>query len=230
MEALHRHAFGCQHVVDLAACGLGHGAILVVKGVPAGIARKEMRHVRHVSLDVNLGIARRHDMADVARGVSGRRDCSNPGNDVLARLVGRDLAADGIEHAAGVLEDVLHTAGRRPAHLAVIHEVFPFDCWHQHLGLGECQLPRGIEDAVDVVAVEMRDQHDVDCAAVDAGSLEVGLELPAGTLAGGERRLADAGIDRHQFGAGVDHDGVIGRGHHIGRIECGGEPGVDLLA
>ena len=48
---------------------------------------------------------------------------------------------------------------------------------------GNAGLLSAVEQAVDVVAVEVRDDHDVDRVAVDAGGGQVGVELASGAFA-----------------------------------------------
>ena len=90
------------------------------------------------------------------------------------------------------------------AHLAVIHEVLPLRGRHQHLGIRERQRVFRGQEAVDVVAVEVRDHHHVDRLGVEACGDHVGGELSDIALARRERGGAVAGVDHDQLAAGID--------------------------
>jgi hypothetical protein len=64
----------------------------------------------------------------------------------------RHLAAERVEHAAIVLEQIPHAPGRGAAHLAVVHPERPFRMRHEDLGIREGRLAVGREKAVHVVA------------------------------------------------------------------------------
>ena len=97
MEALQQHLFRHQHVVDLAAGFLSHDRILVVEGVPAGIACEQERHVGHVGLDVDLARPGGHDMGIVARGMAMSADRGDAGDNLLAFVIGPQP----LQHLAG---------------------------------------------------------------------------------------------------------------------------------
>ncbi len=152
------------------------------------------------------------------------------GRDFLAGLVLRDLAAERIEHAADVLEVALEDRIAGPlAHLAVVHPELPFHCRNHDLGVGEGRLVLGREQAVDVVAVEVRDDDGVDCRAVDAGRRKVVVELA--DLALGLRELVgpETGIDHDELRPGVDDDRIEGVGDLVGRQMVLGEDLVDVV-
>src|SRR3984957_15237460 len=69
VEALHRDLLRRQHVVDLAARRLGLDRLVVVEGVPAGMAGEQERGVGHVGLHIDRSRARRDDMGGVPRRV-----------------------------------------------------------------------------------------------------------------------------------------------------------------
>jgi hypothetical protein len=87
----------------------------------------------------------------------------------------------------------------------------------------------GSEEPVHVIGVEMRDHHQIDGVAVDAGRGEVVLQPPAFALALREHRLAIAGVDQHALAAGRQHDRRIGVAHVIGRQSRGLERGGELV-
>jgi hypothetical protein len=66
-----------------------------------------------------------------------------------------------------------------------------------------------------VIAVEMRNDHDIDCVTVDARGLQIGMILadPALTLL--EHAKAETGIDGHKFRSSVDDHRRIGVRHLV---------------
>jgi hypothetical protein len=87
--------------------------------MPAGIAREQERHVGDVGLDVDRARSGRHDMGIVAGGMAVGADRRDAGDDLLALVIG----PQSLHHLAGkdaaiVLEQVLHAALGRAAHLA----------------------------------------------------------------------------------------------------------------
>ena len=80
------------------------------------------------------------------------------------------------------------------------------------------------DQAADVVAVHVRDQHRIDLLRLVAGGGEVGEQVA-------ERRpeqLGRAGVDQHQLVAGVHQIGVD-RGRHRFRLERALQQALDLL-
>ena len=66
---------------------------------------------------------------------------------------------------------------------------------------------------------------DVDLVAVDAGGLQVGVELPGGALAVLEVRLAGAGVDHDQLRAGVHGARAVRDRDHVRvQLQIGGSP------
>jgi hypothetical protein len=84
----------------------------------------------------------------------------------------------------------------------------------------------GHQQAVDVVAVIVRDDHGIDGVAVDTGGGEIAHELAADAVALLVVGLAGAGIDHDELGADVQANRVIGRGHHVLFHEDLGERGI----
>ena len=72
-----------------------------------------------------------------------------------------------------------------------------------------------------MVAVEMRDQHDIDLLGIDAGRFHIAARLPDQAFAAGEGAESVAGVDGDQLGTGVDDHRAERDGHlpvrHIGR-------------
>ena len=69
------------------------------------------------------------------------------------------------------------------AHLAIVHPELPFHGRHHDFGIRIVRLVVRIQQTVDVIAVEMRNDDDVDVRRIDARSSEVSLKLPQRTLA-----------------------------------------------
>ncbi len=93
---------------------------------------------------------------------------------------------------------------------------------HHDLRIRKGQRAIGQANPVDVVAVHVRQQHNVDVLGVDAGSLKVLQRATDRAFARFEIRDAVAGIDQHKLGAGVDELRIERhRDHalwHVGRL------------
>ena len=81
---------------------------------------------------------------------------------------------------------------------------------HEDLGLRKGRLAVGGQQAVDVVAVEVRDDDGIDGAAVDTGGGEIGVELADDAFALLVHRGTKAGVDDDELRAGVHRDRRIG--------------------
>jgi hypothetical protein len=75
-----------------------------------------------------------------------------------------------------------------------------------HLRSGS-ELAIGAEETVDVVAMEVRNDHGVDRLGVDAGSRKISVELTHGALALLVNAQTEAGVHHHQLGTRVHDDG-----------------------
>ena len=129
--------------------------------------------------------------------MAGRADRGDAERHLLIPGVARDLAVERIEYPAVVVEELGHAALGRAAHLAVVHPELPFAVGHLDLGIRERRRVVGGEQPVHVIGVEVRDHHDIDRIAADAGGCEVVLQPAALAFALRERRLAVAGVDQH---------------------------------
>ena len=113
--------------------------------------------------------------------------------------------------AARVLERALH-AGRGRRHARIVHPEGVFRRRHHHLGLGEGPFARLVAQPVDVVPMEVADEHGVDVRSLHASGTQA-VEQLAG---GGAAKLAQPGIDedlarpRHHQERGVGHVDVVG--------------------
>ena len=166
----------------------------------------------------------------MADAVPGRADGGHARRHVPIPGIARDLAAERVEDAPVVVEQLGHTAFGGAAHFAVIHPEDPFLLRHHDLGIRKRRrLVVGREQAVHVVAMKMRDHHDVDGVAVEAGRRKVVLQPPALALGLREHRLAVAGVDQHAFAAGLDQDRRIDVPHVVGRKPRLGERGQQLI-
>ena len=133
-----------------------------------------------------------------------------PGTTSLPSLVGaQPLQHLAGEHPAIVLEQTFHAPLGRAAHLAVVHPELVLARRHQNFGVGEGQRTVGLQQAVDVIAVIVRDDDGIDRLGVDAGGSQIGHQLAARSLGRLERRLARAGVDEHKLLAGVDDDRIV---------------------
>ncbi|MGY4428210.1 hypothetical protein ACVWWO_000687 [Bradyrhizobium sp. F1.13.1] len=96
---------------------------------------------------------------------------------------------------------------------------------HHDLRIRKGERAVGEANAVGVVGMQMRQQHDIDALGVDAGGLEVLQRAADRALAGLEIGDTVAGIDQHELGAGVDELRVERyRDHalrHVGRLARG---------
>lgn len=66
-----------------------------------------------------------------------------------------------------------------------------------------------------MIAVEVGDDDDVDRVAVDAGGLQIVVELAADALAALVVGFAGAGVHDHELGASLDDDRRVRDRHHV---------------
>ncbi len=181
------------------------------------MASEQVRIVGHVRLDVELGRARGEHIGRVADAVPHRRNRHDAGRELLVPLILRHLAAERVEYPAIVLEQVFHAALGGAAHLAVVHPELPFRRRHQHFRVWESELVALVDQAIHVIAVEMRDDHRVDVGHLDAGGGEVLRQLAELALGLLEGARAAAGVEQDELRAGVDHDRRVVMDHLVGR-------------
>ena len=73
-----------------------------------------------------------------------------------------------------------------------------------------------------MIAVEVREDHRIDCTPVDAGGGEIGVELADRTLGCLELGRSVAGIDHDQLAAGI-HDDWRERRRHLVLFSVAGD-------
>ena len=61
--------------------------------------------------------------------------------------------------------------------VCVVGPEFDVRSRHEHFGLGERKLALRIEETVDVIAMQVRDDNNVNRIRVDSGGGEIGMEL-----------------------------------------------------
>ncbi len=206
----YQHPFLGRHVERPPPRRPRHIGILIEHRRPVGIAHEQQRvvgDVRQIQHALVVGLDRE---GAVARRVAIGGDRLDAGDQFLARLIARHLVGDRAEYPADALEPGLHPFGRL-GHVVIIHPERPFRRRHHDLGIGVGQRAVLAAQAIDVVAVEVADDDDVDRLRVDPGGGEVGDKLAGGW--GPE--LAVARIQQHQFGTSVDHEGSKRDGHLV---------------
>ena len=82
-------------------------------------------------------------------------------------------SASGSKTQSVVREQRLHPAGRRAGALVVVHPEAPLVRGHGDLGPRERRAAVRRDEAADVIAVEVGDDHDVDVVRADADRREV---------------------------------------------------------
>src|SRR4029077_4187497 len=150
------------------------------------------------------------------------------GDNVLAPLVGTHMLHHlGVEYPPHVLEVGLDTDGTGAAHLAIVHPVFMLGRRHEDFGVRIGERIVGHQQAVNVVAVIVRDNHSIDAGAFVAGGRKVGGELAADAIGLLVVGFNGTGVDNQELGTGVHRNRVIGRRHHVFLHEDFGERRVD---
>src|SRR5262244_2582576 len=209
---------GRSHVVDAAARRHGLLRLVVEHDLPIGVAQEQVGHVGDVALEEQLRGPRGDDEGGVPGRVAAGLDRGDAGSDLAAPFIARHLVREVGENLAVESERGLGEALWRPAHVVVVHPERPVDGGHLDLGIGEGERSvRGLEPE-DMVAVQVRDQDDVDCVRIKAsGGQGRGQQPDRRTEAG-----AIAGVDQHELGAGVDYDRIERRDdaalRHIGGL------------
>ena len=158
--------------------------------------------------------------------MAGGRNRGDAGHDLLVPLVLRHLAFDaGIDlfHIGKVV--LHHLVGLGLCGILLAHPEFPVFCRHHDLGIRKRHRTVGGADAVGVVGMQMRHQHDVDVLGLDPGSGKVLQRAADRALAGLEIGNAITAIDQHQLAAGVDELRIERHRHHalrhVGGLGCG---------
>src|SRR5262245_49509880 len=95
----------------------------------------------------------------------------------LAGLIRRDLAIKCVEYAARVCEHGLHALRGPFAHLGIVHEILPLRRRDHDLRVRECRLVVSRQQSVDVIAMEMGDDDDIDIIAIYSRRFQVAMEL-----------------------------------------------------
>ncbi len=146
--------------------------------------------------------------------MAGRGDRDDARRDFALRLEAAHVLCNIAEDAPRV-EQIEPLGVGSAGEIGVVHPVFPFAGGRRDLGIGKNRRVVLGLDAVDVVGMEMRDQHDVDRLRIDAGRFQVRLEhlrgmcdLPAG-----------AGVDEDALCSGIDQK----RGERDRQCAAGGD-------
>ena len=149
-----------------------------------------------------------------------RRHRRHTGDDLLAGLIGTNaLEHVRRHHAACILEGGVDARRGGAAHLVVIHPEAMFIKRCRNFRIREGKRAIGLDEAIDVIAVVVGDDHHVDVFWINACSRERQHQAAVDAVGRGETRLARARIDQRQLAARVDEDRVIGARIDIGRHE-----------
>ena len=96
------------------------------------------------------------------------------------------------------------------ADIALVHPEGPLGFWHHDFRVRKHWLVVWTDQTVDVVAMEMRDDHDIDVIRVDPCGLQVRLILAERTLGLRVGAKTEAGVDGDEFRSGIDDGRRIG--------------------
>jgi hypothetical protein len=100
---------------------------------------------------------------------------------------------------------------------------------HQNFGVGEGQRTVGLQQAIHVIAVIVRDDDGIDRLGIDARGSHIGHQLAARSFGRLKRRLARARINEHELLAGVDDNRIVRPDENVRLHVDRQERGVDLL-
>src|SRR3984893_2602647 len=89
-------------------------------------------------------------------------DCRDTGNDLLTPVVLAYLLFNHAENPPVGLKQLRHSSRRGTGHLAVIHPEIPFRRRHDDPGTWKRRTSFRRHEPRHVVAVKMRDDHDID--------------------------------------------------------------------
>ena len=211
MEALHGQLLAGEPLEHPPPGRLGCDRVLVEGELPAGMLERQRRVVGHV-LDQEEPLASRGDeIRRVADRVTGRPDRGHPGRHLLVPGMGADTVGEWLEDAAVVREQVLHPAGGRARSLVVVHPEAPLVRGHGDRGTRKGRVAVLRQEAVHVVAVEVRDDHRVDVGWPDADCGEVPQQEPCRRAGLGRRAGAHSRVDEDGLAGRPDHGRVEGR-------------------
>ena len=171
------------------------------RGDVGGVAPEE--ELARTALDEEGGVPRR-----VAEG----RERTDAGQHFRAGRKALHRSGKLAEHPPRRGKGALHRFGRG-GHARVVHPPRPLGFGHVELGVGEDQGTGFVAQAVDVVAVEVREDDGVDRLRVDARRREVFKQLAGGGLA----EFAVADVEQHALAADLDARDGVGNRQRVGR-------------
>src|SRR5262245_21802675 len=177
VKALYQYLVGRSHVVKLLArrdCGW---FVRIKHEFPIRIAHEECTGTRgNICLDDQRVVAGRDNVRVVAVRVTRGKHSGNSGHELLFVLILRYLVSERSEDALGVRHLSLCDFWQL-ADVALVHPESPLDLRYHYFRVREHRLVVGPDQTVDVVAMEVRDDHGIDVVRVDPRGFQIRLVL-----------------------------------------------------